>query len=370
MAMQYIDEKIEEWPVRFYRIPQEPFTLEGLPLKDQMTDGIPFLRFPEELRARVVAQYDNPYFSMHIRHTAGAAVRFRAKPEYVFLRATLRDAHDSNNMCRMGSRGFDLYCRDGEEWHLVSAVSTGLEDPKPEGTPPKCLQNLYGDWEPWRDVERDFILNLPLYSGVEKLELGFNPSCVISAPTPHRIDKPVCFYGSSITQGGCASHPGNAYTSLLCREVDAEQVNFGNSGGCRGEDAMAELMASMDFSCLVLDYDHNAPDAEHLRKTHEKMFRRIREAHPQLPVILISKPNFRSRCMEEQNELRRQIIRDTYEHAVAVGDKKVWFIDGDTLFNGPDREMCTVDGCHPNDLGFQRMFRTILPVLQEALASR
>ena len=27
----------------------------------------------------------------------------------------------------------------------------------------------------------------------------------------------------------------------------------------------------------------------------------------------------------------------------------------------------TVDGCHPNDLGFYRMYRTVLPVLRKAL---
>lgn len=35
--------------------------------------------------------------------------------------------------------------------------------------------------------------------------------------------------------------------------------------------------------------------------------------------------------------------------------RQVWFLDGETLLEGRDRSGCTVDGCHPNDLGFMRM---------------
>jgi len=64
---------------------------------------------------------------------------------------------------------------------------------------------------------------------------------------------------------------------------------------------------------------------------------------------------------------RRDIIRQTYANAVKAGDKKVWFVDGETLFGMEDRDACTVDRCHPNDLGFYCMFRTILPTLEKAL---
>ena len=67
---------------------------------------------------------------------------------------------------------------------------------------------------------------------------------------------------------------------------------------------------------------------------------------------------------------RRDVIRTTYENAVKAGDQNVWFIPGELLFGTEDRDACTVDGTHPNDLGFYRMYRTVLPVLKEALAAR
>ena len=45
--------------------------------------------------------------------------------------------------------------------------------------------------------------------------------------------------------------------------------------------------------------------------------------------------------------------------ALAGGDWRVGFIDGETLFDGPFYTECTVDGCHPNDLGFSRMAAVI-----------
>ncbi|MBQ4043418.1 MAG: hypothetical protein IJD06_05410, partial [Clostridia bacterium] len=53
--------------------------------------------------------------------------------------------------------------------------------------------------------------------------------------------------------------------------------------------------------------------------------------------------------------------------AVLEGDKNVYFIDGETLFEGEFRDSCTVDGSHPNDLGFFRMAMVIGEVVGRLL---
>ena len=80
---------------------------------------------------------------------------------------------------------------------------------------------------------------------------------------------------------------------------------------------------------------------------------------------MMSKPDFVPG--KNESEERREIIRTTYEKALAAGDKKVWYIDGETLLEGRERAACTVDGCHPNDLGFYRMALKVEPVLREML---
>ena len=200
------------------------------------------------------------------------------------------------------------------------------------------------------------------------MELGFMPESSIEPTTKYEIPKPILFYGSSITQGGCASRPGNAYTHFLGRAVDAEIINLGFSGNGRGEIIMAEQIASLDLSVFVMDYDHNAPDAEYLKATHEPFFKYIRERHPQLPVIFVSKPDIDNDITNAS--IRKGIIYETYKNALENGDKNVWFVDGFKLFGDNNRDACTVDGCHPNDLGFYRMAETILPALKEALKNK
>ena len=139
---------------------------------------------------------------------------------------------------------------------------------------------------------------------------------------------------------------------------------MGFSGSARGELEMADYLSALPMSVLVYDYDHNAPDADWLARTHEAFFRRIRANRPTLPVVMLTRPDF---DFDPASPARREVIRRTFENARASGDKNVYFIDGETLFGAAERQFCTVDGCHPNDLGFYRMADAVEPVLREIL---
>jgi hypothetical protein len=117
-----------------------------------------------------------------------------------------------------------------------------------------------------------------------------------------------------------------------------------------------------------MDYDHNAPSVEHLQNTHKNLYDTVRKAQPDLPIIIVSKPDFDSN--PKANAERRDVIFATYTAAVNAGDKKVWFVDGESLFGQytvlNDRRACTVDGCHPTDLGFTLMADAIERVMTRA----
>ena len=353
--------------LNFYDVHSAPFVIEGLPWRN----GTEFNRNPPNVNVNSIKDDMLAYMpevgeeNARIwgenllwlsKHTSGAAIRFRTNSKGVAVRAKLRESSDMSHMTRLGSAGFDLFRRESANEPLRFINSVPVE-PKELNEHVERMLHF-----PTNEKMSDYVLNLPLYGGVETLEIGLSPDAVIEPPTPHRIEKPVLFYGSSITQGGCASRPGNMYPSLLCRELDVEQINLGFSGNAKGQPMMAEAIASLDLSCFVMDYDHNAPSAEHLKKTHYNFYRIIREKHPELPIIMISRPDFR-----DDNDPRNAIVRESYEKAVANGDKKVWFIPGNSLFGFEDYDACTVDGCHPNDLGFYRMFKRVLPVIKEAL---
>lgn len=232
-----------------------------------------------------------------------------------------------------------------------------------EGTfmPPVSLPNkAYESLKCFGEGEKTVTLNFPLYGALSELYVGIDEDATVSEAPDYKYETPVVYYGSSITQGGCASRGGMSYQAQLTRWLDCDHVNLGFSGNAKGEPAMVEYMAGLDMSVFVCDYDHNAPTAEHLAATHEPLYRGIRAKHPDTPIIFISRPSV------HENDARVRVIKATYDKAVSEGDKNVWFIDGASFFPFSSNEH-TVDNCHPTDLGFYLMAKGIEPVLREAL---
>ena len=134
-------------------------------------------------------------------------------------------------------------------------------------------------------------------------------------------------------------------------------------GACRAEPEMAEYISGLDMGVFVYDYDHNAPDADYLEQTHQPFFEIVRKKQPELPIILVSAADdYFPDCLR-----RRDIIRRTYERAVAAGDHSVYVVDGRTIYRNIGRSDCLVDVAHPNDLGFWCMANAIEPVLAPML---
>lgn len=293
--------------------------------------------------------------------TAGGTLSFRTDSNRLYLEATVVEGELSPKFAPSGRCGFDIYMRR-DDHHKLVYVKTMQPDPGSRqmslDIPDISALMLEGSS---KIVE--IRINLPPYDGVESLELGLERDCQLLPPAPYALEKPVVFYGSSITQGCCAGRPGNAYPHHLCRRLNTDLINLGFSGSAKGEPRIAQAIATLEMSAFVLDYDHNAPTLDHLEATHEDFYRTIRAAQPEVPIIMLTRPTYTSAAVLK----RRDVVRHTYEKAVQAGDQHVYFIDGQTLFGTTDRDACTVDGTHPNDLGFLRMADTIEPVLREAL---
>jgi hypothetical protein len=283
--------------------------------------------------------------------TAGGALRFRVPGGKFAIRYTLHYGGDMSHMARSGVAGIDVYYGSGFHRTFRDCVR-----PMTAGGKEAC-----GEFQ-LPPGEEEVLLNLPLYDGIDTLELGFPDGVYPQAPSPHHIAKPVLFYGSSITQGGCASRPGTAYTALVGRALDCPVWNLGFSGNAKGDPEMAEYIAAQSLSAFVMDYDHNANTAEDLERTHLPFLRIILEKQPELPVLMISRPDYFNVFTTPEDILRRRnIIFRSYQWALDHG-YHVQFLDGSMLFEG--NADCTVDGCHPTDLGFFRMAEHIIPALR------
>ena len=230
----------------------------------------------------------------------------------------------------------------------------------------RTVENQYG-YEavvyPQGSGMREYTVNFPTYSGVNDLYIGLDEKAAVEAPMPYTMEKPVVFYGSSITQGGCSSRPGTTYQGFVSRRFDFDYINLGFSGSARGEQTMADYIAGLPMSVFVLDYDHNAPTVEHLANTHENFYQTVRKAHPDIPIILMSRPVFTA---NEDTLARLQVIRTTYENAVKAGDTKIWLLTGAQLMAlcGDDG---LVDGAHPTDFGFASMAKALGDLLEQIL---
>lgn len=327
----------------FYDVLSEPFSLHGIFLHDGK-----FRRLPETVAA---AANEGVHF-LH-GNTAGGRVRFCTDSPYVAIHARMPFIGKMPHFALTGSAGFDLYAKENSEQVYIGTFQ-----------PPFEITDGYESilWFPDRHL-REITVNFPLYSDVERLCIGLADNAALQAPAPYTHAKPFVFYGSSITQGGCASRPGCSYQSILSRRFDLDYINLGFSGSARGEDVLFEYIAGLDMAAFIYDYDHNAPTTEHLAHTHERGFLRIRQAHPTVPIVLMTRPKVR---LDEDETIRLGIVRTTYEKAVARGDDHVYFLPGTTLMAMAGNEG-TVDGCHPTDLGFVSMAKALGTVLENIL---
>jgi hypothetical protein len=170
---------------------------------------------------------------------------------------------------------------------------------------------------------REITINFPLYSEVNELYIGLMRDSLVLESAPYRIEKPIVYYGSSITQGGCASRPGNAYEALVTQALGINHINLGFSGNAKGEKEISEYICSLDMSAFVYDYDHNAPDIEHLKNTHERMFKEIRASHKDVPIIIMTRPKYTLTSEEKINATWLDSLE--YESSYQVGYMKEFF---------------------------------------------
>lgn len=333
---------IKKSDIRFYSALSSPFTIHGI-----FHEGGRFRRMPEAI-ARTVS---DGVYSLHA-NTAGGRIRFKTNSPYVAISAKMPSIGKMSHFALCGSAGFDLY---------VDGIHVGSY------LPPFDVKDGYeGIIELGNSEMKDVLINFPLYSDVSDLFLGLAENAEILAPKPYKINTPLVFYGSSITQGGCASRPGTSYQGFISRDLDADYINLGFSGSAYGEKEIADYIKSLNMSAFICDYDFNAPTVHHLEKTHEQLFLAVREAHPTLPIILISNPKL---VNNKENSARLDIIKRTHSHAIERGDENVYMIDGSTLLSSVGGEG-TVDTTHPTDLGFFAMARVIGGMLSDILGAK
>lgn len=291
--------------------------------------------------------------------TAGGQIRFRTDSASLAVRVELAGPPNMDHMPATGQCGFDAYVGEpGTERYWATAR-------------PRLDESRYEVMIGRADdrVDREITLNFPLYQGVVSVEIGLDPDATIAAPARFEWDR-VVIYGTSITQGGCASRPGMAYPAILGRRIPAEFVNLGFSGNGKGEPEVARTIAQIDdVSCFVLDYHANQGDPDLLRSTGAAFIEILRARHRDTPILFLSRPMMARELVNDATVVRRLAGRDSIAAVVArardAGDDHVHFLDVSEL----DITEGTVDGVHPTDLGFVQLADLVEPTLRTILGA-
>lgn len=338
--------------LKFYNIPSAPFDLYGVFYEAETKR---FVRMPSD-----VANGVSENVGLLNANTAGGRVRFSTDSERICIRVKYKELNFAPHISLLGGSGFILLEEREDRTVFVYSFMPGYygndKDDKSENG--YAVTKKTGDGK-----VKNYILYFPTYNDICELSIGLDDNAFVGHGRKYNDVKPILYYGSSIGQGGCASRADNSYQALISKWTNTDYVNLGFSGSARGEEKMAEYLASIDCSVFVCGYDYNAPTPEFLKDTHYNFYKSYRNKRPCKPVLFVSNPNTDGNYMNAQE--RFAVIKETYETALAEGDKNVYLLDGSTLFGENDRENCTVDGCHPNDLGFYRIAQKIYSALKE-----
>lgn len=316
----------------------------------------PYTRLPEYLNdtlrdgLRVVA--DN---------SAGIAVRFATNSTAIGVKYQLTNNFHMNHMADTGTKGTDLYTRHNDgTWHFVATSIPGKDSINNK----KYVDNLDGQMH-------EYMIYLPLYDGIKWLEVGVDSTAIISEPLINspRNDKKIVFYGTSITQGGCASRTGMVSSSILQRQLDVECVNLGFSGQGRMDYFVAEAMATIpNVAAFVIDPVSNCK-TEMVDTLTVNFVNILRKACPDAAIFLVEGQVYAHEPYDTKQQIKmpetNKVLHQKFLELKKQDPRNIYYIDRKNLI-GPDGEG-TVDGAHLTDYGFVLNAKKFKPYLEAVL---
>ncbi len=321
---------------------------------DTVSDGF-YTRLPADMQNVREALWDLG------QNSAGIAIRFRSNSRAIGAQWEPLNNFAMSHMTPAGIKGLDLYVLINGQWQFA-----GIAQPNGKKSRNMIVKKMDGQM-------REYLLYLPLYDGIKSLKIGIDSTALIERPVvddllpvdPSKVAKnelPIVFYGTSITQGGCATRPGMAFPAIIERKLHRETINLGFSGNGRLDRIMADKIATIPASAYVIDCIANCT-YDIVKDSTDYFIRTLAQAHPDTPIYMVSNYFLPAMYLDNQwradaikeNELWRELCRKFRKEGFKNVHYIDVFVDGNVKKSpiGPDYEAC-VDGIHFTDLGFLR----------------
>jgi len=316
----------------------EPVFYDATPYLEGMAfdDAPSFSRLP--INAKELVR--KPVWDLS-RNSAGVVAHFISDAKEIHIQWEVLNNFHMVHMAGTGIRGLDLYVKHDKSWfHLGTGKPYKAENER------RLIKNLSAE-------PREYMLYCPLYDGLKSLSIGMNPEATIEEIK--RKDKPLVFYGTSITQGGCVSRPGMAYPAIIGRKLNKETINLGFSGNGLMDPEVIDYLSEIDAECYIFDNFPNM-DLDMIKERAERELKKLLELKAKTPVLILPNimaedgwfdPEVYNATIAENEEILAiyQRLKPKHKNLHMIPFKQIRHI----AVEG------TVDGIHLTDVGAMRM---------------
>lgn len=295
-------------------------------------------------------------------NSSGGIVAFYSNTNILKIKVKLSFKFHMGHMPYTGQAGFDLYI--GKSYLDMTFYRTSNFDFNKNE-----YEFTFFNHQNLSQENKLFVLNFPLYATVEEVLIGINPISDINPCLDlFNNNGKIIFYGTSITQGGCASRPGMSYTQILSRMLGIECLNFGFSGNGKGHIEIAETLSNIkNVKMFVLDYEANVT-FDRLKATLDNFVKTLRKNYPLVPIIIVSKIQMYVEFHDFYYKKNEKKIRNYQKNYVKKSDdQNLYYVDGSKVLGKTNISEKTVDGCHPTDYGFISMAEYLYKVINKIL---
>ena len=316
---------------------EESFLLEGTFIHDSLKENR-YDRLPASYKEIV----RDPVWDLS-KHSSGLSIRFLSNSSVITAKWEVLNNLSMDHMPDTGIKGVDLYFKNNDEWQYIN---TGV---------PVGFNNEYKLVENMDNELREYKVFLPLYDGIKNIEIGVDSLSYVKKPMSNE-KKPIVFYGTSITQGACASRPGMAHTNIISRKLDRNVINFGFSGNGRMEKSIAKLISESNPAFYVIECMPNMYPPDLITSNTIPLVDIIREKHPDTPIVLVDLFTSPLTALDNNmTKLTREMnnsLKNEYDKMINNGYNNIIYLETQSAL-GKDFEG-TVDAVHFTDLGFMR----------------
>ena len=307
-----------------------------------------------------VYKFNDKTIDRYAAYSTGLAIVFETNSSVIKAKWTTGGGIAGANMTAIMNKGLDLYIMKDGDW-----IFAGVGSPKMKTAPYSNHEStIVADME---EGVKQCLMYLPLFDYVESLEIGIDEGSYIK-PMDNPFRYNIIVHGSSITHGASASRAGMSYPARFGRDNGLYTCNLGFSGKCKLQKEYSYYLADIkDVDAFIFDTFSN-PHADAIYEKFDEFVDIVRAAHPDVPMIFLQTERRDTRnfsTKREKSEAAKQAAGEEVVKRRMKTDKHMYFIPSDD-FLGHDY-IATVDGTHPNDLGFTYMLESITPPIKKIL---